>query len=413
MILAADWIFPVTSPPLQSHAIVIENDRIREIRPSVASDPFVNGACILPGLINTHTHLAYTTLRNRFDQEPFFSWIRKLTKAKYEDLTEQAFAESTRLGIDEMIRAGITTVADMSDLEISLKILSESLLRGVFYWEVFGVEKERAEKTWAALPSLHGKLRKDYETRRLRIGVSPHSCYTVRPELYSNIANWAFTEKIPVSFHVAESKEEERFVSSQQGAIAEFLKDRAADWKISADSSITHLAGTGIFQTKPLVAHAVQASESDLKILAQADVAVSYCPKSNAKFGHGIAPVCSMLDRGMRVGLGTDSAASNNRFDLFEEARFGLLLQRSRENSHVLSEQLMLELMTIRGAGALQMDNSIGSLDSGKFADFAVVRIPSGYNESGQVLNHLIHNSTAADVLRTVIGGKVAFNAET
>jgi len=115
----------------------------------------------------------------------------------------------------------------------------------------------------------------------------------------------------------------------------------------------------------------------------------------------------------MRVGLGTDSAASNNRFDLFEEARFGLLLQRSRENSHVLSEQLMLELMTIRGAGALQMDNSIGSLDSGKFADFAVVRIPSGYNESGQVLNHLIHNSTAADVLRTVIGGKVAFNAET
>jgi cytosine/adenosine deaminase-related metal-dependent hydrolase len=405
MIVAADWIFPVTSPPRQSHAIVIENERIREIRPAESSDPYMEGCCVIPGLINTHTHLAYTSLRNLFDGEPFFSWIQKLTKTKYEELSEQDFAESTRLGIDETIRAGITTVADMSDLEVSLKTLSESPLRGIFYWEVFGVEKEQAEKTWAALPRTFRSFQK-YQTNRLQIGISPHACYTVRPELYANIANWAFAERLPVSFHVAESKEEEQFISARQGTIAEFLKDRAADWKFTGDSSISHLANTGIFRTRPLVAHAVQASESDLKILAASDVAVSYCPKSNAKFGHGIAPVRSMLARGIRVGLGTDSAASNNRFDLFEEARFGLLLQRSRENSHVLTEQLMLELMTIRGARALQMDNAVGSLDPGKFADLAAVRIPSHYKQPAQVLNHLIHNATSGDVLRTVIGGK-------
>jgi cytosine/adenosine deaminase-related metal-dependent hydrolase len=412
MIIAADWVFPVTSPPLQKHAVVIENDRIREIRPCNPTDPYLDG-CILPGLINTHTHLAYTILRNQFDQEPFFSWIRKLTKTKYEVLTEKDFVDSTRLGIYENLRAGITTVADMSDIEASLRILSESPMRGIFYWEVFGVEKEQADKTWNTLPENYFRLKQLYETARLRIGVSPHSCYTVRPELFEKIANWSFAEKIPVSFHVAESKEEEVFIFSREGVIAEFLRERAADWNFLGSSSISHLEKTGILRTRPLVAHAVQASDEDLQILADADVAVSYCPKSNAKFGHGIAPVVAMLDKGVRLGLGSDSAASNNRFDLFEEARFGLLQQRSREKSHVLSEQLMLEMMTIRGAEALGMEADIGSLEPNKFADLIVVKIPTHYQTGRQVLNHLIHNTTANDVIKTVIGGnEVSYEAD-
>jgi cytosine/adenosine deaminase-related metal-dependent hydrolase len=407
MIIAADWIFPVTFPPLRHHAIVFENGRIREIRPAVPSDPYVDGACILPGLINTHTHLAYTTLRNLFDDQPFFLWIRKLTTWKYQSMTDADFAAATQEGIAENLQAGITTIADLSDSESSLQVLSRGPLRGIFYWEIFGVEKEQAEKTWENLPGTYAKLQQ-YRTDRLRIGVSPHSCYTVRPELYANVAAWTLAEKIPVSFHVAESKLEEEFISSRKGPIAEFLKDRAADWKISESSSIRHLAKTGIFRTKPLVAHAVQASLSDLKILADAGVAISHCPKSNAKFGHGIAPLSQMLDYGIRVGLGTDSAASNNRFDLFEEARFGLLLQRVTQN-FTLSEQKMLELMTIDGARALEMQDSIGSLEPGKFADFVIVSMPSAYKEAQHVLHHLIHNSTPSDVLKTVIGGNIVY----
>ena len=408
MIIASEWIFPVTSPPLRRHAIVIENGQIREIRPAISSDPFIANSCILPGLINTHTHLAYTSMRNLFDDQPFFSWIRKLTETKYQKMKDEDFAKSTVQGIEENLRAGITTVADLSDSESSLKALSQSPLRAIFYWEVFGVEKEQADKTWKTLPEIFQWLQQ-YQNDRLKIGISPHACYTVRSELYSNIANWAVEKNIPVSFHIAESREEERFIKSRLGLIAEFLKVRAADWEITEPSSIQHVAKTGIFRTKPIVAHAVQASAEDLRILAESDVAVSHCPKSNAKFGHGIAPLSAMIDRGIRVGIGTDSAASNNRFDLFEEARFGLLLQRTAGNM-TISEQKMLELMTIDGARALNMHDSVGSIEPGKLADLTVVEVPNIYQHSQHVLCHLIHNSTATDVLETVVDGKRAFS---
>jgi cytosine/adenosine deaminase-related metal-dependent hydrolase len=408
MIIASEWIFPVTSPPLHHHAIVIDNGRIDEIRPARASDPFIENSCILPGLVNTHTHLAYTNLRNLFDDQPFFGWIRKLTETKYQKMTDADFEKATHEGIQENLRAGITTVADLSDSETSLKALSESPLRGVFYWEVFGVEKEQAETTWATLPKTYKRLQQ-YSSDRLRLGISPHACYTVRPELYARIADWALSENIPVSFHIAESKEEEAFISSRTGPIAEFLRSRAADWVITESSSIQHVAKTGIFRTKPLVAHAVQASLQDVKILADADVAVSYCPKSNAKFGHGIAPISAMIDSGIRVGIGTDSAASNNRFDLFEEARFGLLLQRTAQNFR-LSEQKMLEFITIEGARALQMQDIIGSIEKGKLADLTVVELPNRYQQHKHVLHHLIHNSTSSDVLQTIIAGETVFS---
>ncbi|MCI0416990.1 amidohydrolase family protein [bacterium] len=406
MIFAADWVFPVTSSPLSKHSIVVEKGRIKEIRPAAPGDPYHSKACILPGLINTHTHLAYTGLRNLFDDLLFFPWIRKLTEIKYNVLTEEDFVLSTKLGIAECIRSGITTVADMSDVPSSLVILSNSPLRGIFYWEVFGVEREAAAQTWTGLKDKYNELKTQYSTERLRLGISPHACYTVRPELYGQIAEWAIDEQLPVSFHVAESKAEEDFICRREGVIAEFLRERTRDWSFLGSSSIQHLAGTRIFQTKPLVAHAVQASKKDLELLAEADVAVAHCPKSNAKFGHGIAPVYEMQRNEICVSLGTDSAASNNRLDLFEEARFALLQQRARYQQQILSEQKMLEMMTIDGARAMGMSKEIGSLESGKFADFILVRIPADYSSSSQVLNHLIHNCSASDVLRTFIQGE-------
>ncbi len=355
--IAAEWIFPVTSPPLYRHVIEIKNGTIANIRALRENDTFQPGTCILPGLINSHTHLAYTGLRNLFDDLTFFPWIRKLTETKYQKMTEADIGASTRLGINESLRAGITTVADMSDMEPALKVLSESPLRGVFYWEIFGVEKEQAQKTWDDLQKIYPRLRDNYSTEHLRIGISPHAVYTVRPELYRQISEWAVRDQIPISFHVAESREEEEFIGKRTGVIQKFLDKRAADWEILGNTSIAHLAQTGIFDTKPILAHAVQASSADLDTLRKYDVFVAHCPKSNAKFAHGIAPVTKMLERGLRVSLGTDSAASNNRLDLFEEARFALLQQRSITRQAVLSEQQLLEMMTIRGAEALGLQD--------------------------------------------------------
>jgi 5-methylthioadenosine/S-adenosylhomocysteine deaminase len=406
MIIAAEWVFPVTSAPLRRHAIVVGNGVIQEIRPLKSGDPSPENTCVIPGFVNAHTHLAYTGLRNFFDDLSFFDWIRRLTETKYKVLTEEDIILSTQLGIAECLRAGITTVADMSDLEPSIKTLTESPLRGIFYWEVFGVEKTAADQTWSLLDENYRRLQKEYSTSRLRIGISPHSCYTVRPELYQKIGNWAAERGVPISFHAAESIAEEDFVSQQKGIIADFLRERTADWEFFAKSSIGHLETTGIFKVRPLIAHAVHASDGDLNILRDYNVPVAHCPKSNARYGHGIAPVHQMLDKGIVVGLGTDSAASTHRLDLFEEGRFAILQQRSKYQQPVLSSQKILEMLTIDGARALNLQGEIGSLEPGKLADMVVVEIPSHYETADQVKNHIIFHATAENVRRTFVSGE-------
>ncbi len=405
MILAAEWIFPITSPPLHRHAIEIEGETIQQIRPLRDSDPYLNGACLLPGLVNAHTHLAYTAMRNLFDDLEFFPWIRKVTETKLQKWTVQDVVASTRLGIQESLHAGITTVADMCDLEPALETLAQSPLRGIFYWEVFGVEKEQAERSWNDLRELYPRFQKQFGSSKLQIGISPHSCFTVRPELYNRIADWAIADRIPISFHAAESKEEEDFIGRRGGAIANFLERRASDWQILGNTSVSHLAETGILETKPLLAHAVHVSEIDMEILKASDVSIAHCPKSNAKFGHGIAPLSRFASHSLRTGIGSDSAASNNRFDLFEEARFALLQQRSTQRKPVFREDQILELLTMGGARALRMEDRIGSLEAGKLADIIAVRIPPSYSSAEEVVRHIIHNTTASDVFKTIING--------
>src|SRR5262245_46380462 len=111
--ISAEWIFPVTSPPLHRHTIEFKDGRIQAIRPKQSGDPHLSNTAILPGLVNSHTHLAYTALRNLFDDLSFFPWIRKITEIKYHKMTEADVVASTRLGIYECLSAGITTVADM------------------------------------------------------------------------------------------------------------------------------------------------------------------------------------------------------------------------------------------------------------------------------------------------------------
>src|SRR5687768_12075135 len=246
MILTAKWVVPVSSAPLYQHAVEVEQGKIVRVRPIAPTDPAPSDTCLMPGLVNVHTHLAYTAFRNSLDHLSFFPWIRQLTSLKSTILTESDVITSTQLGIHECLKGGITTVADMSDLEPSLATLARSPLRGNFYWEIFGVEKDVAERTWTGLDSQFERLKSQYSSDRLQIGISPHACYTVRPELYRRVAQWARRKKVPLSFHVSESVEEEEFIAHGKGVIADFLRTRASDWKIEGGSSIEHLESAGV-----------------------------------------------------------------------------------------------------------------------------------------------------------------------
>jgi cytosine/adenosine deaminase-related metal-dependent hydrolase len=359
----------------------------------------------MPGLINAHTHLAYTALRNRLDDLPFFPWIRRLTEEK-RNWDDAAVRSSTRLGILECLRAGITCVADLCDSEPALETVAQSPLRGVFYAEIFGVEKEQAEHSWQWLMTNFTRLSERYRSDRLQIGVSPHACYTVRPELYRKVAAWSVENGIPVSFHLAESREEEDFVAGRPGIMRQQLQQRTADWEFLGTTSIAHIEKTGILRARPLLAHVVQADENDLQILRSCNTPVVHCPKSNARFGQGVARVSRFLELGLTVALGTDSAASNNRLDLFEEGRFALLQQRQRVGFPGLTESTILRMWTVWGARALGLEQRTGALEVGKEADLIAVRVSASCNDSSQVVRHIVHSACPSDVCLVVIQGR-------
>jgi len=168
------------------------------------------------------------------------------------------------------------------------------------------------------------------------------------------------------------------------------------------------LESTGIFSSRPLLAHCVMATETDLELVKASGASIAHCPKSNAKFGHGYAPLEMMLEKEVTVGLGSDSVASNNACDILEEARFAALAARNRNGrSRFISSQQVLELATLGGAKGLLLDDKIGSLETGKQADLAVVALDHvGQMPVNDAAHALVFSSNSRDVVMTMVAGQ-------
>jgi 5-methylthioadenosine/S-adenosylhomocysteine deaminase len=206
----------------------------------------------------------------------------------------------------------------------------------------------------------------------VKLGVSPHAPYTVSDDLFRATAVLAREQQLPVAVHIAESEIEQRFVVEGEGAFADALRKRNIHVTRRASSPIALLDETTVLDTKPLLIHCVRASASDVERIARSGSSVAHCPASNAKFGHGVAPLAQFLAAKIPVGLGSDSVASNNRMDMLDEARLALLVQRARGETHdAPCARDVLELATIGGARAIGIDASVGSLEAGKQADLA------------------------------------------
>jgi cytosine/adenosine deaminase-related metal-dependent hydrolase len=201
------------------------------------------------------------------------------------------------------------------------------------------------------------------------------------------------------------------FVREARGPFAERLRARGITVSGHGQSPIAWLAGTGILETQPLLVHCVQVDAADISRIAESGATVAHCPISNAKFGHGVAPVEDFLSADVRVGLGSDSVASNNRTDILEEARFAALLQRSvRQDASLLGPQQLLRVATLDGARALGIDDRVGSLEPGKEADLIAVALgtPRTTPTTDPVAT-LFHSACGCDVVMTVVGGRVLY----
>jgi 5-methylthioadenosine/S-adenosylhomocysteine deaminase len=212
-----------------------------------------------------------------------------------------------------------------------------------------------------------------HATELVQVGVSPHAVYSVHEELLLDACAWALGEGLPLAMHVSESAAEIEFLREGSGPFADFLRGRGIPVARRAHSPVHLLAELGIAATaRPLLIHGVRFDASDVALAAHYDCPVAHCPASNAKLGHGVAPLLALLESGVRVGLGSDSVASNNRMDVLDEARLASLFQRAREGRHdLLPAARALELATAGGARALGLDGEVGTLEVGKAGDLA------------------------------------------
>jgi 5-methylthioadenosine/S-adenosylhomocysteine deaminase len=214
--------------------------------------------------------------------------------------------------------------------------------------------------------------------------------------------------------HAAESEAERLFMLEGRGPFAESFAARGFAFRPPGVSTIRHLRQTGILKTRPLLAHCVRVDEPDIRLIEEHGASVAHCPKSNAKLGHGRAPLAGLLRAGVAVGLGSDSVASNNTCDLLEEARFAALASRAAgdalEGGRPLGPADALKMMTLGGARALRLGHVAGALAEGLEADLVAVRLDAAH----QLPVHdpaaaLVFASSGRDVLLTVVAGREVF----
>jgi cytosine/adenosine deaminase-related metal-dependent hydrolase len=374
-VFRARWVVPVTSPPVRDGALAVRDGRIVYVGPRAGAPKGtvhdLGDALLLPGLVNTHTHLELTVMRGFLEDLPFAEWIGRLQWAKTTLLTPESMLDSAKVGVAEGLLAGVTTYADTCDSGVALEAMRAMGVRGLMYQEVFGPDPDVCEE---AVASLRAKIdaHRPNESPLVRLGVSPHAPYTVSDRLFEAVRDLACAMHLPMAIHVAESADEDAYVRDAAGPFADAHRARGLSVAPRADTTVALLDRLGVLSTRPLLIHCVRTREADIRAIAAAQCPIAHCPASNAKLGHGIAPLNEWLEAGITVGLGSDSMASNNRMHLLEEARLAFLAQRNRTVAlRTLTPSRALELATIGGARCLGLASEVGSIAVGKSADFA------------------------------------------
>ena len=375
----ADWVFPIASAPIREGAVLVRDGRIAYVGPAaaIATTPeavrlvALGPAALLPGLVNAHSHLELTFLRGFLEGLDFRDWLRSLTEIRRTLMSHDVLCDASRAGLREALRNGITCLADTTDSGAPLTAMREYGVRGVGYLEVFGPDPAQCAEAIAQL-TRRVEAARVQDTALVRVGVSPHAPYTVSKALFAATAGLAQQESLPMAVHVAESRAEMLLVRDGTGPFADRLRARQIAVAPQAESPIALLDAAGVLAAQPLLIHVIQADDRDLQRIADAGATIVHCPISNAKLGHGIAPLDRMLAHGIRTGLGTDSVASNDRMDLLGEARQATLFCSLRAGTpDALSAHDALALATRGGAEALGLGARVGTLEVGKDADLA------------------------------------------
>ena len=395
--LSADWVLPVDGPPIAGGRVRYEHGVLVEVTTGRAERHFTDAA-ILPGFVNAHSHLEYSRYAGFGDGEPFGPWIATHVERKNR-LDDDGMLALARQGVLDSLRSGITTAADYSFSGAAAVAARELGLRAIVYVEVFAIDPADAERRFSRI---RAQLE---ETALVRIGVSPHAPYTCSTDVY----RWCLSLGIPVGTHLAESANENEWLEHGTGPLEAIGAMLVPPTGTRAVATLAPVLGPDL-----LCAHCVELDTSEIALLADRDVPVAHCPRSNALLGCGIAPVAELRAAGVRVGLGTDSPASTPSFDVFEEMRAAVYLSRAAaKRPEALDAASALRLATLDAARALRLDDRVGTLTPGKQADLAVVSLAgTPYHPVEDPAVAVVFGGSPERVLATVVDGETRYTSE-
>jgi len=409
MILRARIVLPISLPPIEDGAVVIDGPRIvsvarwSDVEASAQQNVFDLGDVILlPGLINAHCHLDYTDMAGQISSPGVFSnWIKAIIALKagwsYAD-----FAQSWLRGAKMLLRTGTTTVADVEAVpELLPETWQATPLRVISFREMINLKKpfpktemKSAIDKWSSLPDANG-----------RIGLSPHAPYTTTPDLLKFAARAAQEHQWRLTTHVAESEPEFEMFINRRGPLFDWLQPQRDMSDCGHGSPIQHLERCGYLSENLLAVHANYLLRDDPAILAAHKVSVVHCPRSHSYFGHAPFPRAELTAAGVNLCLGTDSLASSPnipkhppRLDLFGE------MQTFARQQPALPPSTILRMVTVNAAAALGRTGELGELSANALADMIALPFTGKLPDATEAVVH-----HAGNVAGSMIGGRWAF----
>ncbi|OUJ18489.1 Cytosine deaminase related metal-dependent hydrolase [Methanonatronarchaeum thermophilum] len=352
----------------------------------------LDGSIVIPGLINTHTHLAMTLLRGVADDLPLDTWLEDYIWPLEGRLQSRHVYAGSLLGCLEMIKNGITFFADMYvEQNMVAKAVEETGLRAALSFGLVSINKdeqgvkEELEEGIEVYQKLAGAA-----GGRVITTLGPHSPSTCSKDFLRKLRD--SVGDCLIQIHLAETQQEFDQVMEEHGV---------------SPTELIH--NVGLLNENTVCAHAVHLTQEDIDLIARSGATVSHNPTSNMKLASGVAPIPDLLEKDVTVALGTDGAASNNSLDLFGEMKLAALLHKSSNMDPTAVPAIeVLKMATINGAKAFGLEDSLGSIEVGKKADLTVIDSNSpNMTPKHNVVSNLVYSTTNREVETVIIDGEI------
>lgn len=371
----AGWIVMDSFNTIQNGYLETEDGIIKGVYTGTPKEACIDhgSGVLIPPLVNAHLHLELSALKNRLPFDKGFQfWIKSLLEQRH-TLGEEVLIREAKEAISDLLASGTLYVGEISTLGITKLLIERSGLGGIFFQEFLGSVIEK------------GFTRKN---DILSFSLAGHAPHTSSPDLLRALKNQSRSEGLPFSIHVAESKEESEFIFNKKGTWADFLTLRGIEyetWDIGSKTPVAYLNDIGLLEPLTLAVHLLDITKEDIDILARSQVKVCVCPRSNQNLHDRLPDIERMIKNGIRPALGTDSLASCDSLDIFDEMAF------VANHYSGLDPRTVFSMATLNGANALGLGHLTGTLSKGKRADF--IYLPLDANNENQLFERIITNA--------------------